>query len=1176
MSNASNNTTPIVAVGASAGGVKALERFFSAVGEDCALGFVVILHLAADRASSLVEILSRFTRLPVREATDGTTVTAGTVHVIPAGVTLSVEEGRLRLSEGSGHGTVVDAFFSSLADDQGTNAACVVLSGSGSDGTRGLRAIKEHGGLTLAQAAAEHPGMMRSAVATGLVDLVLQPEEMPARLVDYFDRLRHEQAQDSSENTLREAETQLPAICDFLRERTGHDFSAYKKSTILRRIQRRMHVLQTKEGAAFVARLREVPSEIDLLFQDILIGVTQFFRDPAAFDILNTEVLAKLVAERGPRETIRIWVAGCSSGEEAYSIAMMICERMPEDGTGPRIQMFASDIDRAALEVARVGRYPASIAEQVTPARLRKFFVREENTYRVVASLRDMIVFSAHDLLRDPPFSKMDLITCRNLLIYLNAAMQERVIPVFAYALRDRGFLLLGASENVTRHANLFAPVDKQKRLFQRRSDTRPRLQGVPLTPEGMRRFGGLEAPHAPASDNLQSLAEREILSRFAPAGVLVNASGDVLHFSGRTGKYLEMPAGVPDSNIVAMARPGLRMELRTGLRRAAETHRSSVHPEVVIGINGGRQVIDLVVEPIRRDGQEEPLFLVVFRDRGAIEAVKDDDASQPDEIGSDQVRQLETDLRKMRERLQTTTQELETSNEELKSANEELSSINEELQSSNEELETSKEELSSINEELQTVNGELNDRVEELGRANSDMLNLLESTQIATVFLDRDLRIKKFTPAAKQLFYLVESDEGRPISHLRARFTGSDINADADHVLRQLDSVERTVDSLDGGQRFVMRIMPYRTVDQTIAGLVITFVDITRITLAETRIAELTQDLRNRIDSLETLLEFLPIGVFIAFASDGWKVAVNPWGAKLLGHEVEGPTLTGLNTTFDLEGASKIPPEFAPLARAAREGVATSAHEITLKSTGVSSTDLMLSATPFYDADGNVRGAVAAAVDISDRKRTEAHQQMLLHELQHRVKNILATISALASRMLRTTRSVDEFSQAFLMRLQAMGRAHALLAEENWTGAETREILAASLSPFVTTTSAVKIDVPPIKFRPNAAATLAMIFHELASNAAKYGALAAGGGSIEVTGRVVGESGKAILHLQWRERPAQAVQTTMEKGFGTHFIASAVRHEFGGEVDLHVIPEGLTCDIRFALSQQISEVPGH
>jgi two-component system CheB/CheR fusion protein len=1171
---------PVVGIGASAGGVSALQKFLPAVPPDSGLAFVVILHLAPEHKSALAQVLARAARIPVTVIEDETMVEPDHVYVIPPNVRLTIEGGALHLAEPAehrGYRNTIDGFLLSLAQDQGENAACVILSGTGSDGTIGLRAIKENGGLTLAQAQAEYEGMMRSALATGLVDFVLPVAEMPAKLVDHFRHLDGLAAKKGPDGVLKETTDYLAQICAVLRARTGHDFSGYKDKTIVRRVQRRMQVLQIDDVPAFLDRLRKDAREVDLLFHDLLIGVTSFFRDPQSFEALEREVIPHLFEGKGPDDTVRVWVPGCATGEEAYSIGILLREHMPKSHGAPKLQIFASDIDEHALEVARLGRYPASIVRDVSEPRLQQYFVREDGTYRVSGDLRAICLFSHHNLLRDAPFSKLDLISCRNLLIYLSAELQSRVVPLFHYALREGGYLFLGTSENVTRHSRLFAAADKVHHIFRRRPQAERKLPEFPLAmPDAAQRKPAPGHRPATAEVSLQGLAEHQLLERYAPAYVVINQEGEVLYASARTGRYLELPPGAPTTNLFGMARRGLRLDLRAAVHKAVSRGQAAAHRNLSVGTNGGRLTLDLFVQPLRHGGTQDLLYMVVFQDLGGIKPAAESPESA-EEVENANFQQLEAELRATKERLQTTTEELESSNEELKSRNEELSSMNEELQSANEELETSKEELQSINEELQTVNAELKARVDELSRANSDIANLLESTQIATVFLDRQLRVKSFTPAAKDVFHLVESDAGRPIAHVRPRLKLDAVEEDAERVLRTLATFERQVESSDGAARYVMRMLPYRTVDNVIAGVVVTFTDITEITAAEARIGELARDLRNRVEGLETLLDLVPVGIFIVEDGTTRQVQVNRYGARLIGSDEngKGPRQVPLPLRlFDRD--RELPVEEQPLQRAVRTGEAVPDIEGRLLRADGSSLHVMVSARPLFDDQGRPRGAIAAIVDISQRKAAEAAQEALLHELQHRVKNILATVSSLGARMLKDSASMEDFSTAFLARLRTMGYLHDLLSQRNWQGADLRTLVTAAVAPYVRgDKSNIVLDGPEVILTPNAAGSLGLVLHELATNAAKYGALSVADGRIEAAWKITGPAGPERLSLAWTERGGPRVEQTGVEGFGLSFVKRSVEYELDGTATLALDPDGLRCTIEFPLRDAAAPATG-
>jgi two-component system, chemotaxis family, CheB/CheR fusion protein len=823
---------------------------------------------------------------------------------------------------------------------------------------------------------------------------------------------------------------------------------------------------------------------------------------------------------------------------------------------------------------------PATIAKDVSPDRLMRFFHREDGTYRIASDLREICLFSSHNLLHDAPFSKLDLVACRNLLIYLSADLQDRIIPLFHYALNQNGYLFLGTSENVTRHTRLFMTVDKPQRIFRRRSFPERRIPEFPLTaPDASRRVPPPPLTRqANGESSLRTAAERQLLERFAPAYAIINAEGDLLHSSGRTGKYLELPAGAPDTNIFNLARPGLRVELRAILHKAIVSGQLATQSKVTVGTNGGTQDIDLYIQPLRYLPTSEGLFMVVFQDLGAMKPVADHVEVAQTETAETGTQALEEALRATKERLQTTTEELEASNEELKSGNEELQSMNEELQSANEELQTSKEELQSINEELQTVNAELNARVEELSRANNDMRNLLDSTQIATVFLDRMLNVKGFTPAAKDVFRLVESDAGRPIMHVRARFECDSMQEDAERVLRTLATIEKPVESNENGTRYMMRMLPYRTADNVINGVVLTFTDITRISAAEQQIARLTSDLRSRIAELETLLEIVPVGVIITGPHpDASHPVINAYGARLIGQADGQRGLVPIIAPFRLfEGDVALEPENDPLRRSARLGEAVPAWEGRLQTSSGRDVHVLISATPLFSESQGVRGAIAAIIDMSAHKRAEEQQLMLLHELQHRVKNILATIASLATRMAQRNRTVKEFQDAFLSRINAMSRMHDLLAGGAWSGTSLRLLVDVALGPYINATkSNVRLSGTEVRLDANTASTLGMVFHELATNAAKYGSLSVPSGTVDIAcAPIDGSKLGRRLHLTWAERDGPRVDPSAKPGFGTAFISRAIEYDLQGTANMELLPAGLRCTLEVPIGDNLPQ-PG-
>ncbi|NOT54281.1 MAG: PAS domain-containing protein, partial [Deltaproteobacteria bacterium] len=832
----------VVGVGASAGGLGAFEEFFthmpphpSAPGGGMA--FVIVQHLAPDHASLLPELLAKYTRMPVRQVATETPVAPDHVYVIPPDAALTIKGGILRVEsppiEPHTRRASIDGFFRSLAADQGGNAVCILFSGAGTDGTLGLQAVKEYGGMAMAQTpeSAQYDSLLRSAIATGLVDHILPVARMPAKLIEYATYLTARRETPGAEDLRQEAGNALSTIHTLLRRHTGHDFSQYKESTIIRRLRRRMQALQLDAVDTYVTRLRQDSTELAFLFKDLLIGVTHFFRDAEAFAVLAEQVIPQLFADKGADGQIRVCVAGCATGEEAYSLAMLLCEHMDRLDSAPRVQVFATDIDDRAVETARRGCYPAGIAEYVTAERLERFFVKQDTTYQVKKELRELCIFSVHSFIKDPPFLRLDLLSCRNVLIYLGPILQQKLLPLFHYAIRPGGYLFLGPSEALSGRDDLFRTLDQKHRIFQKKEVVpRPRVE-FPLADGQLlpsRRLDGLRHTASEAQD-IGTLAQRAILQDYAPAGVVLTAQGEVVYFSGRTGHYLEPPAGAPNVNIFNMAREGLRLPLRTALHQAVTRGERVMHEQILVKTNGDVQPITLIVQPLTtKPDVEVTLYLVIFQEVGPARSLTHTEAEATAPSPEDEhIRRLEGKLQATEARLRSTIEEMET-------ANEELQSTNEEFQSTNEELETSKEELQSLNEGLETVNAELRRKVEDLNHANSDLQNLLNSTQIATLFLDSELRIRSFTATTRAIMRLTPSDVARPIADFAQRFIGADLVTEAQTVLGTLATRERYVRMQDANTRYLMRVLPYRTVENRIDGVVIAFLDVTDLKDAE------------------------------------------------------------------------------------------------------------------------------------------------------------------------------------------------------------------------------------------------------------------------------------------------------------------------------------------------------
>lgn len=902
--NAPDASFPIVGVGASAGGLAAFEAFFSGMPVDTnpGMAFVLVQHLAPDHKSILSELIRRYTRMQVFEVEDGITVQPNCAYIIPPNRDMAFLKGTLQLLEPSaprGQRLPIDFFFRSLAQDQGERAIGIVLSGTGSDGTLGVRAIKGEGGMVMAQnpASTEFDGMPRSAIATGLVDYELPPAEMPAQLIAYvthaFGHARSPAAVQSPRT-----ESALKKIFVLLRAQTGHDFSQYKPSTINRRIERRMAVHQIDAIDSYVRYLQQTAPEVEALFRDLLIGVTSFFRDPEAFHVLEEQIIPKLFDDKSSGSVVRVWSIGCSTGEEAYSIAILLQERMQALKQSYTVQLFATDIDSRAIATARAGVYPASIAADISPERLARFFTAESDgsAYRIHKGIRDMLVFSEQDVIKDPPFSKLDLISCRNVLIYMAAELQKKLIPLFHYALKPGGRLFLGTSEGVGEFAELFAVLDRKSKLYQREQDFHGMNRAAPgrflppMTRLDVALQQGAKKTAFPVKLPMRELAEQALLQQCVPTSALVNDQGDILYLHGRSGMYLEpAPGEAGISNILKMAREGLRRDLTMALQKAAGTKSTVRCPGLRVKTNGHFTLVNLTVCPVAESSAATPeshLYLVIMEDAPDTAPDSVQQAAIPASAGASgaesdaesRIAALKQELRAKDEYLQSTHEELESSNEELKSSNEEMQSVNEELQSTNEELETSKEELQSVNEELGTVNSELQTKVVDLSRANNDMNNLLAGTGIGTVFVDHQLRIMRFTPAASAIINLILSDVGRPVSHIASNLVGYDrLVADVQAVLNTLTPKELNVQTTDG-KWHAMRILPYRTLDNVIEGAVICFVEITET--VQTR------------EALRKANELLRLAVVVRDAHDaitvqdldGRILAWNPGAARMYG----------------------------------------------------------------------------------------------------------------------------------------------------------------------------------------------------------------------------------------------------------------------------------------------------
>ncbi len=1161
-------TSSIAVVGIAASGAEtgSLERLLAASALLRHAAIVVMLQRSEDLTEQRRMTIRTASALDLVEIADGMAVEPGRVHLAPPRTRVTLDRGRFLLREAGedpGGRGAVDGFLVSLAGEAGERAVAVVLAGIGSDGTLGLTAVRENGGLALAESDVEgDDGSFNPKAATAVADIVGPVEDLVHRIAAQFARVGPEADGSAGSDDIGAMVSRIAAV---LRNRTGHDFEGYKPNTFQRRVQRRMQVTQTRTPEAYLDLLRSGPDEARHLFHDLLIGVTHFFRDGREFEALERTVVPRIFEGKGAADSVRIWVPGCATGEEAYSIAILLREHMARLDTPPQVQIFATDIDTRALAKARIGRYAASAVQAVAADRLARWFVKEGDSWCVVKDLREMCIFSQHNLIKDAPFSRIDLVSCRNLLIYLNAELQARVVPLFHFALRPGGFLFLGNSENVTRHGTLFAPVDRRFRLFRRSGSAARAIPDIPLSASAERSASPGGSPGGRATSEagsaLAGQAER-IMERYAPAYLIVDENHDVLHFSGRTGRFLEPQSGLASLNVYNLIHRDLRMDLRSALHAAATSRDTVRVGGLRVGQAGRTLLVTLSVEPLDAAGDHPQRFAVVFQDGVATD---DDGGGVITMAGGrtdEHVQRLEEELRLTRDRLQATIEELESTNEELKASNEEYQSVNEELQSSNEEIETSKEELQSLNEELQTVNGELAHRVEELARSNSDLKNLFESTQIATIFLDNGLRITSFTPAMTDILHLIDSDIGRPIHHIAKKIAYEDLENDVRKVVRTLTTIERETVNPRSQSRYLTRILPYRSIANVIEGAVVTFLDVTPLSRAEERLRESEARLR-------AIVEGIPQLVWRASAGGRWTWASPQWAAFTGQAEAEALGLGWL----EMVAPEDRPAVLGAWARADQSGALDVEHRL-WHAAGGAFRSVHLRATPLRGDDGGAVEWFGTASDIDDLTRLQDRQQVLLHELQHRVRNILALVRSVALRTARTSEDVQGYARTLEGRINAMARTQNVLTSAPDATIALSTILRDEIEANGGEIGgAVTLSGPDVILSGKAAESLTLALHELSTNAAKYGALATPEGRLAVTWTVeAGPAGEAVA-LVWQEsavpRPVPG-----RRGFGSELVENVVPYELGGTGKLEFGSDGIRCLLGLPVTADIRLAP--
>jgi two-component system CheB/CheR fusion protein len=957
------NSFLIVGMGASAGGLEAFKEFFSSAPKNMGMAFVIVQHLDPTHKSLMVQLLGSHTDMPVSEVEDKTKVLPNNVYIIPPNKDMAIFNGVLHLMEPSaarGFRKPIDFFFKSLAEDQREKAIGIILSGTGTEGTLGLKDIKGQGGLCIVQdpETAKYDGMPRSAVTNGAEDFVLPVIKIPEVLVKYAkNRTFKPQGKPVIASTVNEI---LEKVFILLRNETGCNFGDYKSSTVIRRIEKRMALNQVDKFENYLKYIQKNKEELKKLFDELLIGVTSFFRDIESFNVLEKTIIPEIIKNKTDGETIRVWVAGCSTGEEAYSLAMLFDEAISKQDKSLKLQIFASDLDERAINMARQGVYPETIFADVSKARLSRYFRADTHTYRINKQIRDKVIFSVHNLIKDPPFSKQDLVSCRNLLIYLNIEAQKKVFAIFHYALNPEGILFLGSSESLGEYANLFEVLDRKHKLFRHKKVSKNKIPDIGYLfkePANLKAPAAISIPKGNQLGNFAKMTEQLLLENYAPACAILNSKGEAVYFSGNTGKYLQPSPGEARFNIVDMAREGLKTDLRTIISKIRKSKTTEIRKNINVRTNGNYQVIDLILRPLKQVIEEEDYFMLTFEDLDTESAPGTEiKSTHPDEAS--EVQALEQELIATKEYLRSTIEELEVSNEELKSTNEELQSSNEELQSTNEELETSKEELQSVNEEIVTVNTELQGKIDELAQSYDDMSNLLASTEIGTIFLDADLNIKRFTPSMSKIINLIQTDLGRPVQDLSSNLIYDGIISDAKNVLEKLSPFQAAVKSNDGTW-YQMQIMPYRTSLNVIEGVVITFVDITKE-------KSLLEELNEIKENYEHLLELTQTIVYTQDSNLIYTSAIYK-GTDFQSSMLIGKTDQDLYSKEDAKKLETIKKKVLKMGKPYRDIIplkirgTTKFHDLTIR-------PIIL--------DSKITGIACASTDITELSRSEKKQE--------------------------------------------------------------------------------------------------------------------------------------------------------------------------------------------------------
>ncbi len=1134
----------IIGIGASAGGLEALQDFLANLPDNHKYAIVIVQHLDPDHDSLLSSLLAKRTNTPVQTAVEGSAVKAGNIYLIAPGDSLTVADGVLHTEDFAkprGRRRPIDQFFESLADNSGSNAVAVVLSGTGSDGSNGIRAIKEQGGLVFVQdpEQAKYDGMPRSAIETGAHDLVLPVGEMIEVLNDYFNHLGGLEPEHLTDAQF------IERAMKHVRYRTGHDFKNYKPATLLRRIAVRMSVLGITQPNDYLKRLIESPSEVNRLFRDILINVTSFFRDPTTFELLADEVIPEILQTGEPDREVRIWVPGCSTGQEAYSIAMLFADAIERLDLSRKVSIFGTDIDDDALRVARQGVYPNSASDEVPDNLLHKYFNWRPDGYEVSGNLRDMVRFSNQSIIKDPPFSRLDLVTCRNVLIYFNNELQDVSMRVFQYGLRERGFLLLGSSESPGLVDEFFDEVSQKHRLYRRRPGqaTRLDLNGSARAASGRSSFEPKKS-----AKKLAPYAEH-LFEDFAPPYVVLSHSGELLFASDGAAKYLQIKPGRPQLDIVKLMRP----ELSTAVRRIL--NRKLADQDIVAQDFQGELGDETVRIRISRKILPDEQQLLVFQDK--LMAIDVDETRNAIPIVSpptEYIQELEVELDEARQTIRTTVEELETSNEELKSSNEEMMSMNEELR--------------SANEELTTTNDELNNKIAEVREINGDLENLISSTQIATVFLDSNLKLRSFTPESQKMFRFVSNDQGRRIDDIGTDLDIRQLINDCSTVAKDGRPIETEYPTLGEDRVYRARIVPYLEDDQITGGIVFTLVDITEIRGLAVEADRQKKLAQQHFAEIQELYDISPQAMAL-IESDMTYSRANKKLAAMNGLEIADIVGKKVNQVIP-EMSEQIMPVIEEVFKTGRK--VESLRTIGETSSGRSD-ERVWEADIYPVLSGtDVRGVGVNVRDITEHARMSFELRRMMQELQHRVKNMLANVLALVSRASRDAKQEKEVFAALSQRIQALAQTHKLLTQSNWSSAKLHELLIPELVD-VYGADRVKLKGPQIEINARAALSLGMAVHELATNAAKYGCFSVPEGSVSLNWIRQDDGETNDFIFTWKETGGPAPSKDIKDGFGSQLIRSTIEGSLSGAVKIDHGKNGLVCSMRIPASA-LTEIP--